>query len=52
MDIEEDKEKAEQFKNEGNSAFKRKEYASAVESYTKAISNYLINYLKYFTIQE
>ncbi|KAL4447161.1 hypothetical protein ABPG74_014013 [Tetrahymena malaccensis] len=38
MDIEEDKVKAEEFKNKGNEQFKKKEYASAVESYTNAIS--------------
>lgn len=38
MDIEQDKVKAEEFKNKGNDLFKKKDYVAAVESYTNAIS--------------
>jgi hypothetical protein len=40
-------EKAEEFKQQGNEFFKKKEYLKAIECYTKAISK-LINYLKIF----
>lgn len=38
MDLEEDKVQADEFKNQGNESFKKKDYSSAVESYTNAIS--------------
>jgi hypothetical protein len=35
-------EKAEEFKQQGNEFFKKKEYLKAIECYTKAISTYTI----------
>lgn len=37
MDIEQDKTKAEEFKNKGNELFKKKDYFAAIENYTNAI---------------
>jgi tetratricopeptide (TPR) repeat protein len=35
-----DADKALQYKNEGNEFFKKKDYLQAIESYSKAISNF------------
>lgn len=40
MEVEESKETSEDFKNQGNEFFKKKEYTKAVEAYTNAISKF------------
>ena len=44
-----DTEKAEEFKQQGNEFFKKKEYLKAIECYTKAISKHFLQFENFQT---
>lgn len=42
MEIEDNRECAEEFKAQGNASFKKKDYMSAISSYNKAICKFIL----------